>query len=73
MNYRLIYEGNKVYGLHYSSGNTETLKKLLFFNTLEECFNKIDELKLNYTYFSGDTKQIIFSGGTRTVEDIRDI
>jgi hypothetical protein len=43
--------------------------RLLFFDTQEECFNKIDELKLNYTYYSGGTTEIIFSGGTRTIED----
>ena len=37
---------------------------------LEDCFNKIDELKLDYTYFSGDTKQIIFSNGIRTIKDV---
>ena len=72
MSYRLVYENNKVYALLESSGTTYTTKNLLFFDTQEECFNKIDELKLNYTYFSGNTKQIIFSGGTRTIEDIND-
>ena len=70
MSYRLVYENNKVYALLESEGTTYTSKKLLFFDTLEESFNKIDELKLNYTYFSGGTTEIIFSGGTRTIEDI---
>ena len=70
MSYRLVYENNKVYTLLESEGTTYTSKKLLFFDTLEESFNKIDELKLNYTYFSGGTTEIIFSGGTRTIEDI---
>ena len=72
MSYRLVYENNKVYTLLESEGTTYTSKKLLFFDTLEESFNKIDELKLNYTYFSGGTTEIIFSGGTRTIEDIND-
>jgi|10_taG_2_1085330.scaffolds.fasta_scaffold20175_2 hypothetical protein len=72
MNYRLVYENNKVYALHHSNGNTETLKNLLYFDKLEDCFDKIDELKLEYTYFSGDTIEIIFSGGTRTIKDNKD-
>ena len=73
MSYRLVYENNKVYALLESSGTTYTTKNLLFFDTQEECFNKIDELKLNYTYYSGGTTEIIFSGGTRTIEDINDL
>jgi hypothetical protein len=45
----------------------------MFFDTLEESFDKIDDLKLNYTYLSGSTTEIIFSGGTRTIKDIGDI
>ena len=41
-------------------------------NNLEDCFNKIDELEYYYKYPKGDTQVIIFSGGTRTIEDIND-
>ena len=70
MSWRLVYENNKVCALFESEGTTHTTKNLLFFDTQEECFDKIDELRLNYTYFSGGTTEIIFSGGTRTIEDI---
>tara|TARA_R110000751_G_scaffold21026_3_gene60921 strand:- start:508 stop:729 length:222 start_codon:yes stop_codon:yes gene_type:complete len=73
MDYRLVYKDNKVYALHHSSGTTETLKNLSFFNTLDECFNEIDVLKLEFIYFSGNTTKIIFSGGSRTIEDINDL
>lgn len=73
MSWRLVYENNKVYALLESEGTTYTSKNLMFFDTLEESFDKIDDLKLNYTYLSGSTTEIIFSGGTRTIKDIGDI
>jgi len=72
MSWRLAYKIDKVITLFESDGSTYTRKELFISDELEDCFNKIDELKLNYTYFSGNTKQIIFSGGTRTIEDIND-
>ena len=70
MSWRLIYENKKVYGLFESAGKTLTRKVLLTFDTMEGCFNKVDELELNATYPTGDTKVIIFSAGTRTIVDI---
>ena len=68
--WRLIHDNNKVYGL-ISDDNSKIHTNKTIFNgtTQEECFNKIDELKLNYTYYSGGTTEIIFSGGTRIIED----
>ena len=70
MSWRLVYENNKVCALFESEGTTYTTKNLLFFDTQEECFNKIDELQLTYYNTSDDTETIIlFSGGTRTILD----
>lgn len=69
MSWNLIYENNTVYGLLETEGKTYTRKVLLTFDTMDECFSKIDELKLNAIYPTGDTKVIIFSDGTRTIED----
>ncbi len=73
MSWRLVYENDTVYALLESEGKTYTRKNLLYFDTMEECFSKIDDLELNGYYFSGGTTQIIFSGGTRTIKDIIDI
>jgi hypothetical protein len=72
MSWRLIYNTNKVISLFESDGVTYTSKELFISNNLEDCFNKIDELEYYYKYPKGDTQVIIFSGGTRTIEDIND-
>ena len=72
MDWRLVYENNKVYALLETSGTTYTTKNLLFFDTQEECFDKIDELRLNQTDFSGGTTESSVRGGTRTIEDINE-
>ena len=70
MSWRLVYENDMVYALLESEGKTYTRKNLLYFDTMEECFSKIDELELNATYPIDNKKEIIFSGGTRTIKDI---
>lgn len=69
MSWRLIYKENKIIDLFESNGITHTRNNLFISDSLDECFSKIDELKLNTTYIIGNEK-IIFSGGTRTTEDI---
>jgi len=69
MSWRLIYKENKVIDLLESNGITYTQNNIFISDSLDECFSKIDELKLNTTYIVGDEK-IIFSAGTRTTEDI---
>ena len=69
MGWDLIYENDTVYGLLETEGKTYTRKVLLTFDTMGGCFNKIDELELNATYPTGDTKVIIFSAGTRPIVD----
>ena len=67
MSWRLIYENKKVYGLFTSSGITLTNNNLFVSDTLEECFDEIDSLELTMIWFSGDTTEILFSAGTRTI------
>ena len=73
MSWRLVYKIDKVITLFESDGSTYTRKELFISDELEDCFNKIDVLKLEYIYFSGNTTKIIFSGGSRTIEDINDL
>lgn len=70
MSWRLIYENKKVYGLLESTGVTLTNSNLFVANTLKDCFDEVDSLELTMLWPSGDTKDILFSGGTRTIIDI---
>ena len=67
MSWRLLYENKKVYGLFESTGITLTNNSLFVSNTLEECFDEVDSVKLTMLWPSGNTKDILFSGGTRTI------
>lgn len=68
MGWRIIYDSNNVIELGEIFTSSHTDYNMDEFNTQEECFNKIDELQLNYIGFSGDTNvKVIFSGGTRTI------
>ena len=68
MGWRIIYDNNNVIELGEIFTSSYTDYNIDEFNTQEECFNKIDELQLNYIGFSGDTNvRVIFSGGTRTI------
>ena len=67
MSWRLIYENKKVYGLFDSSGITITHNNLFIGETLDSCFDEVDERQLTMLWPSGDTKDILFSGGTRTI------
>ena len=69
MSWRLIYKNKKVYGLFVSSGTTSTNNTLFISDTLEECFDEMDSHQLVALWPSGDTKYILFSGGTRRVID----
>jgi hypothetical protein len=39
-------------------------------NTQEEAFTEIENRGLSFIFTSGDTKEIVFSGGGRTIRDI---
>lgn len=67
MVWRLIYDNENVYDLFETNDITLTTKNVFDGNTLDECFDKIDELQLNCTYPLNDTQNIIFSNGTRTI------
>ena len=73
MEWKLIYKDGQVCNLLQTEGKIYTRKTVYAGINQEECFSKIDELQLNYTYYSGGTTEIIFSGGTRTIEDINDL
>ena len=67
MVWRFIYDTEKVYDLFETSDITLTTRNVFDGNTLEDCFNKIDELKIYFVYQLNDDQDIIFSSGTRTI------
>jgi hypothetical protein len=69
----MIYDESKVYRLFESEGKTYTNRSFYSSDSIYDCFNLIDTNKLTYEYRTGDTKVILFSGGTRNVVDIDDI
>lgn len=74
MPWRIIYDNETLYGIGECSPqeNIYTDKNIFIGDTLESCFKEIDELGLYTTYPSGDTQIIIFSGGTRVIQDLDD-
>lgn len=70
----LIYDNKKVIELFFNSGSKIATKSTIYQSpSREECFNKIDELGYVFDYPSGDTKTIIFSGGSRSIIDNEEI
>ena len=69
MVWRFIYDTEKVYDLFETSDITLTTRNVFDGNTIDECFNKIDELQLYCVYPLNDKQDIIFSGGNRTIVD----
>lgn len=67
MGWKLIYSDGKVHNLFNTTDKLYTRKTIYECSSQEECFNKIDELQLYYHYNSGDTINVIFSGGTRII------
>lgn len=67
VSWRLIYSNTEVIDLFETNDITATPYSIFNAPTQDECFNKIDELKLTYYYTTGGTEVIIFSGGTRTI------
>jgi hypothetical protein len=66
MNWRLIYTNTEVIDLFETNDITATPYSIFNAPTQEECFNKIDELKLTYYYPLNENEILLFSGGTRT-------
>jgi len=69
MKWRLIHTNTDVIDLFETNDLTITPHQIYDANTKDECFSKIDELKLTYRYTTDGTEVIIFSGGTRTTID----
>ncbi len=69
MVWRLIYDNENIHSLFETNDVTLTTKNVFDGNTIDECFDKIDELQLYCTYVLNDTQVIIFSGGTRTISN----
>ena len=67
MGLKLIYKNDKVCNLFNIEGSLYTRKSVYDCTSEEDCFNKIDELQLNYSGLSGGTINVLFSGGTRTI------
>jgi hypothetical protein len=67
MVWRMIYNNVDVVDLFQTSDITITPYNIFEGRTIDECFDKIDELQLVYHYTTEDDSIIIFSGGTRTI------
>ena len=67
MIWRLIYTNTDVIDLFETNGITATPHQIFDTNTQEECFDKIDELKITYYYPLNENETLLFSGGTRTI------
>lgn len=66
----MIHNNRLVTYLSNNENNVYTNNTIFLGDTLNDCFNEIDKLRLNAAYPTGDTQVIIFSGGTRTIKDI---
>lgn len=73
MGYRMVHNNILVTYLSDKENKIYTNNTIFLGDTLNDCFNEIDKLKLKASYPTGDTQVIIFSGGTRTIKDINDI
>jgi hypothetical protein len=67
MNWRLIHTNTQVVSLFQTNDITITDKSIFNAPTQEECFNKIDNLKLIYYYPLNENEILLFSSGTRTI------
>ena len=68
MVWRLIYNDTEILSLFETSDVTLTKNYIFDGNTIEDCYNKIDELKFNYEYTLDGITYTIFENGTRTTE-----
>ena len=72
MIWRLIYTNTEVIDLFETNGITATPHQIFEGSTQEECFYKIDELKITYHYPLNENEILLFSGGTRTIIPIEE-
>lgn len=73
MIWRLIYSNLYVIDLFETNAITATPYQIFEANTQEECFNKIDELKITYYYPLNENEILLFSGGSRTIININTV
>jgi hypothetical protein len=67
MIWRLLHTNTEVIDLFETNGITATPHQIFNAPTQEECFDKIDNLKLTYHYPLNENEILLFSGGTRTI------
>jgi hypothetical protein len=67
MIWRLIHTNSDVIDLFETNDITVTTHSIYEAKTQEECFDKIDELKLTYYYPLNENEILLFSGGARII------
>ena len=72
-NWKLIYNNISVIDLSNDSGIIKTQSNIFEGATQDDCFSKIDELRITYYHQLNDDEMLVFSGGTRTVINIEDL
>lgn len=72
MKWLMTDDGSKVKNLLEISDNDKvySTRNIFIGNTEEECFTEIENRGLSFIFKSGDTKEIVFSGGGRTIKNI---
>lgn len=73
MIWRLIYNDIDVIDLFETNDITATSFNVFESNSLQECFNEIDKNKLNYLYYINEEEGILFTNGSRTYVNLKDI
>lgn len=73
MIWRLIHTNSEVVDLFETNGITATPHQIFESNTQEECFDKIDELKITYYYPLNENEILFFKEGIRTIINKEDI
>lgn len=72
MKWLMTDDGSKLKNMFEISDNDKvyTNRNIFIGNTEEECFTEIENRGLSFIFTSGNTKEIVFSGGGRTIRDI---
>jgi hypothetical protein len=73
MIWRLIHTNSEVIELFETNDITVTPHQIFESNTQEECFDKIDELKITYYYPLNENEILFFKEGVRTIINKEDI
>jgi hypothetical protein len=72
MKWITIYKDSEVKSMREISDTDRYLTNRSFFktDTQEEAFTEVENRGLSFIFTSGNTKEIVFSGGGRTIRDI---